>query len=157
MTVHKIYKAQITAFGPSAVVITTAFQNAGGYYKGESFCVFPEPHTDRAFTEIKFDQKTFVGSPVQLTDEFMLEEALGQAKIDLALHLQDRYSMNEFLLPPGDLGLELVDIQFLVHLWVRGAGEFLREIRNKTKCDDLRLALEPLFKLPALTSKKMAD
>ena len=154
---YKIYRGQITAFGPSAVVITTAFQNAGGYYKGESFCVFPEPHPERAFTEIKFDQKTFVGSPVQLTDEFMLEEAFGQAKIDLALHLQDQYSVNEFLLPPGDLRLELVDIQFLVHLWVRGAGEFLREIRNKTKCDDLRLALEPLFKLPALTSNKMAD
>ena len=154
---HRFYKAQITPFGPYAVVITTAFQNAGGYYKGESFCVFPEPHPGRAFTEIKFDQKTFAGSPIVLTDEFMLEEALGQAKIDLALHIQDQYSGKEFLLPPGELRLELVDIQFLVHLRVRGAGEFLWDIQNKTNCDDLQKVLEPLFKLPTLTRNRMSD
>jgi hypothetical protein len=154
---HKFYKAQITAFGSPAAVITTAFQNAGGYYKGESFCVFPEPHPGRAFTEIKFDQKAYPGSPIDLSDEFMLDEALGQAKIDLALHLQDQYSGKEFLLPPGELRLDEVDIQFLVHLRVRGHGEFLSEIQNKTKCDDLRQVLEPLFKLPTLTRNKIGD
>ena len=68
---HKFYKAQITAFGSPAIVITTAFQNAGGYYKGESFCVFPEPYPGRAFTEIKFDRKDYPGSPIDLSDEFM--------------------------------------------------------------------------------------
>lgn len=154
---HRFYRAQITPFGPSAVVITTAFQNAGGYYKGESFCIFPEPHSGRAFTEIKFDQKTFSESPIALTDEFMLEEALGQAKIDLALHIQEQYSGKEFLLPPGELRLEQVDVQFLVHLRVRGAGEFLWDIQNKTKCDDLQKVLEPLFKLPTLTRNRMSD
>ena len=154
---HRFYRAQITPFGPSAVVITTAFQNAGGYYKGESFCIFPEPHSGRAFTEIKFDQKTFAESPIALTDEFMLEEALGQAKIDLALHIQEQYSGKEFLLPPGELRLEQVDVQFLVHLRVRGAGEFLWDIQNKTKCDDLQKVLEPLFKLPTLTRNRMSD
>lgn len=154
---HRFYRAQITPFGPSAVVITTAFQNAGGYYKGESFCIFPEPHPGRAFTEIKFDQKTFAESPIALTDEFMLEEALGQAKIDLALHIQEQYSGKEFLLPPGELRLEQVDVQFLVHLRVRGAGEFLWDIQNKTKCDDLQKVLESLFKLPTLTRNRMSD
>lgn len=154
---HRFYRAQITPFGPSAVVITTAFQNAGGYYKGESFCIFPEPHPGRAFTEIKFDQKTFAESPIALTDEFMLEEALGQAKIDLALHIQEQYSGKEFLLPPGELRLEQVDVQFLVHLRVRGAGEFLWDIQNKTKCDDLQKVLEPLFKLPTLTRNRISD
>ncbi len=154
---HRFYKTQFIPFGPPAVVITTAFQNAGGYHKGESFCIFPEPHPGRAFTEIKFDQKTFSGSPIALTDEFMLEEALGQAKVDLALHIQDKYSGTEFLLPPGELRLDLVDIQFLVQLRVRGAGEFLWDIQNKTNCDDLQKVLEPLFKLPTLTRNRMSD
>ncbi|QKS28111.1 MAG: hypothetical protein HT579_03615 [Candidatus Accumulibacter similis] len=154
---HRFYRAQITPFGPSAVVITTAFQNAGGYYKGESFCIFPEPHPGRAFTEIKFDQKTFAESPIALTDEFMLEEALGQAKIDLALHIQEQYSGKEFLLPPGELRLEQVNVQFLVHLRVQGAGDFLWDIQNKTKCYDLQKVLEPLFKLPTLTRNRMSD
>jgi len=151
---YKLYKAQITAFGPPAFVITTAFQNAGGYYKGESFCVFPDPHPDRAFIEIKFDHKTYPDSPVDITVEFMLEEALGQAKIDIAQHLESQYSGKEFLVP-GELRLEEVGIQFLVHLQVRGTGEFLWEIQNKTKCDDLRKVLEPLFKLPTLTRNKI--
>jgi hypothetical protein len=71
--------------------------------------------------------------------------------------LQDQYSEKEFLLPPGELRLDEVDIQFLVHLRVRGAGEFLWEIQNKTKCDDLRQVLEPLFKLPTLTRNEMGD
>lgn len=152
---HKLYKAQITTFGPPAVVITTGFQNAGGYYKGESFCVFPEPHPGRAFTEIKFAQKALPGAPVALNDEFMLEEALGQAKIDIAQHLETQYSGKELLVPPGERRLEEVGIQFLVHLQVRGAGDFLWEIQNKTKCDDLRQTLEPLFKLPTLTLNKI--
>lgn len=154
---HRFYKAQITPFGPYAVVITTAFQNAGGYYKGESFCVFPEPHPGRVFTEIKFDQKTFVGSPISLTDEFILEETLGQASIDLGQHIQDQYLRREFLLPPGEIRLEPIDIRFLVHLRVRGAGEFLCDIQSKTNCDDLREVLEPISKLPTLTCSRMSD
>jgi hypothetical protein len=85
--VHKIFKAQITAFGSQAVVIVTAFQNPGGYYKGESFCAFPAPYPGQAYTETKFDHKTLPGSTVDLNNEFMLEESLGQANIDIAEHL----------------------------------------------------------------------
>lgn len=154
---HKFYKAKFTAFGPPAVVITTAFRNSGGYFKGESFCVFPAPHPSRAFIEVKFDHKAFNDSLVDLTDEFMMEEALAQANIDLGLHVQDHYSGKELLLAPGGFRLEEVDILFLVHLRVRGAGEFLWDIQNITNCCDLREALEPLFRLPTLTRNKICD
>ena len=150
-----MFKAQITSFGPQAVVIVTAFQNAGGYYKGESFCVFPEPHPSHAFTELKFDHKTFPGSPVDLTNEFMLEEALGQAKIDIAEHLESQYSGNKFMVSLGELRLTEAGIEFFVHQRVRGVGDFLWDIQNKTQCEDLRQALEPPFKLPTLTRTKI--
>lgn len=61
---HRIYKLQITAFGPLAVIIVTAFRNAGGYYKCESFCAFPSPHPGQAFNELTFDHKSFPESSV---------------------------------------------------------------------------------------------
>ena len=136
-------------------MIVTAFQNAGGYFKAESFCVFPAPHPGHAFTEIKFDHKTFPGSTVELSNEFMLEEALGQAKIDIAQHLECQYSGKEFMVPLGELRLTEAGIEFLVHRCVRGVGEFLWDIQNKTQCEDLRQALEPLLKLPTLTRTKI--
>lgn len=152
---HKIFKVQITAFGPEVIVIVTAFQNAGGYFKAESFCVFPEPHPGHAFTEIRFDYKSFSGSPVELTNEFMLEEALGQAKIDIAQHLESQYSGREFMAPLGDLRLIEAGIELLVHRCVRGTGDFLCDIQNRTNCEDLRADLEPLFKLPTLKTTKI--
>lgn len=152
---HKIFKVQITAFGPEVIVIVTAFQNAGGYFKAESFCVFPEPHPGNAFTEIRFDHKTFLDSPVELTDEFMLEEALGQAKFDIAQNLESYYSGKELMAPLGDLRLKEAGIELLVHRCVRGAGDFLWDIQHKTGCEDLRSALEPLLKLPTLKTTKI--
>lgn len=152
---HKIFKVQITAFGPEVIVIVTSFQNPGGYFKAESFCVFPEPHPGHAFTEIRFDHKTFLDSPVELTDEFMLEEALGQAKIDIAQHLESQYSGREFMVPLGDLRLIKTGIELLVHRFVRGTGDFLWDIQNRTNCEDLRAALEPLFNLPTLKATKI--
>ena len=152
---HKIFKVQITAFGPEVIVIVTALQNAGGYFKAESFCVFPEPHPGHAFTEIRFDQKSFSGSPVELTNEFMLEEALGQAKIDIAQHLESHYSGKELMAPLGDLRLKEAGIELLVHRFVRGTGDFLWDIQNRTNCEDLRSALEPLLKLPTLKTTKI--
>lgn len=43
VVMHKFCKTQFTVLGPQAVA-TTALQNAARYFKGESFCVFPEPH-----------------------------------------------------------------------------------------------------------------
>lgn len=152
---HKIFKVQITAFGPEVIVIVTAFQNGGGYFKAESFCVFPEPHPGHAFTEIRFDHKTFLESSVELTDEFMLQEALGQAKIDIAQHLESHYSGKELMAPLGDLRLKEAGIELLVHRCVRGTADFLWAIQHKTGCEDLRSALEPLFNLPTLKTTKI--
>ncbi len=154
---HMLYKVRITPFGPPAVVITTAFKNPGGYYKGESFSIFPEPHPGRVFTGIGFRQKTFEDSPITLTEEFMLDEALEQAKIDLTSYIQERYCGKEFPLLTGDLRFEPVNAQFLVHLHIRGAGEFLWDVENKTNCDDLKKAIGSVFNTPKLIQHRIID
>lgn len=152
---HKIYKAQITRFGDPIVVIVTAFQNSGGYYKAESFCAFPPPHEGKAFNALRFEPKSFADSPIELNEEFMLEEALGQVRIDIAQHIEKNYSGREFLLSPGDLNIQDVDIGFLAHLHVRQSAGFLWDIQNKTDCADLRQTLEPIFNLPTISRRPL--
>nr|WP_281771003.1 hypothetical protein [Lautropia mirabilis] len=87
----------------------------------------------------------------------MLEEALEQARVCLKRHIENQCLGKEILLSSGELGFDLVDIMFLVRLWVRGSGEFLLGIQNKTRCDGLREELEPIFKLPKLICKEIGD
>lgn len=153
---HKFYKVKVTRFGPLGLVITTAFQKVGGYY-GEVFCVFPDPHSGQEFKIIKADRMLFASAPIAMTEEFMLEEALGQARVDFVQHIQDKYVGKEFLLSPGDLGFDLIDFNYLVHLWVRGDGDFLLNIQYKTNCDDLRGVLLPILKMPKLTRNVIGE
>ena len=121
------------------------------------FCIFPDANMKMESKIIKFGWWPSKGVPFDLTEEFMLEEALGQAIACITRHIQNQYSGKETLLSSGELGLELADIMFLVRLWVRGSGEFLLDIQNKTRCGGLREELEPIFNLPKLICTEIGD
>lgn len=148
---HKVYAAQITKFGPPAVVVVAAFQNAGGYFKAESFCKFPAPHDEQSHQSFRFDQKSFQDTPVKLDDDFMLDEALAQARIDIGLHIEKHFSTKAFLIPQNELQLKEVGVRHLIHLHVRGEAGFLSDIRNKTNCEELRAEIELIQALPPIS------
>lgn len=152
---YKLYKAQITKFGPPATVIVTVSKKRGGYYKSESFCIFPEPHAEKAFKGLEFDKRSFEVSPVELDEDFMLEEALGQARIDIALHIENHYSQKSFLIPDGEPRIEEVDTAYLVHLRVKESAEFLQDICEKTDCDELRELILPITGLPTIKRREL--
>lgn len=151
----KIYRANVRVSVEPIVVIVSSFKNHGGYFKGESFCVFSKPDLGHVFTEIKFDQKSFEDSPIELTEEFMLEEAIGQAKIDIAQKLESQSQANGHTLQVSEIVLSDVGIAFLVHLSVRGSVSFLYSVIQKTSCNELREALSPLLNLPKLTRNRI--
>lgn len=153
---YRVYSAQVTRFGKPAVVITTSFRKSGKFY-GEMFCIFLDANIKMESKIINFGWRPSDGASVALTEEFMLEEALEQARVCLKRHIENQCLGKEILLSSGELGFDLVDIMFLVRLWVRGSGEFLLGIQNKTRCDGLREELEPIFKLPKLICKEIGD
>ena len=138
---YKFYSAQITQFGAPAVVVVDAFKNAGGYFKAESFCVFPSPHAEKVFNEIRFEAKSFENSPVELNEDFMLKEALAQSRIDIALHIEKHYSGKTFLIPQGELQLLEVELPNM--------ADFLEDISDKTSCEELRTAIKPHLQFPS--------
>lgn len=148
---HKIYTAQITRFGSPAIILVTAFKNSGGYFKAESFSVFPAPHAENVFQSLRFEKQSFEGSPIELNESFMLEEALAQARIDIALHIEKHYSDKSFLIPSGELQLKESDVALLVHLRVRETADYLWDIKDRTDCEELRAIIEPIMALPAIS------
>ena len=150
---HKILTAQITRFGPPAIAVVAAYTNSGGYFKAESFCVFPEHHAENIFQALRFDKRSFDDSPVELNDTFMLDEALAQARLDIGLYVQKHYADKPFLISVGELELKEADVSLLAHLLVRETANFLWDIQNKTECQALRDAIEPILTLPIISRR----
>lgn len=153
---YRVYSAQAPWFGKPAVVITTSFRKSGKFY-GEMFCIFLDANLKMESKIIDFGWWPSDVASFALTEEFVLEEALEQARVCFKRHIQNQCLGKENLMSPGELGFDLVDIMFLVHLWVRDSGKFLLDIQNKTRCDGLQEELRPIFRLPKLTCTEIVD
>lgn len=154
MPQFKIYAAEITQLGPAGVAIIAAFANPGGYPRAESFLLIPDEKT--IFSQLlQFDVKSFKDSPVELTEDFMLGEALQQAKIDLGLYLQQCHHAGGYPPPPNSPNILPDTINLLVHVWIRGTCPHLGEVYNKSEYEPLRDAIRPILNLPVIKRKKL--
>ncbi|WP_323847443.1 hypothetical protein [Microbulbifer magnicolonia] len=147
---YKIYAAEIKRVGQPGIIITTAYKNAGGYPRAESFFIVPQQDAHNKFNKLTFDVQSFESSPVTLDEEFMLKEALNQAQIDLALFIETYYEKCPQLIPPNVPNTTESNINLLVHTWVRGAGDSLKDVYQKTEYEPLREALRPIIPLPTM-------
>lgn len=152
---YKIYAAEVQRLGPPAVIITTAFENAGGYHRAECFLVVPGESSLISAIQLKFPVKSFEGTPVTLDQEFMHEEALNQAKIDLCSYLENRYKESPELIPPGAPNVTESSLGLLMHTWVRGNGQALTEILGRTEVESLRDAIHPILNAPQISRESL--
>lgn len=143
MSQYKIYSMEVTQPGPVGVIITTSFFNPGGYPRAEYFLLLPDKQT--LFSQkLHFDVKSFKNSPVALTEEFMLDEALQQAKLDLGLHLNNLAHSGGH--PPPNVMED--NIGLLVHVWIKGTCPHLRQVHQKSEYEPLRDAILPILSVP---------
>ena len=154
MAQFKIYVAEVTQLGPVGVLITSAFTNACGYPRAESFLLIPDQKTIIS-QKLRFDVTSFKDSPVELTEGFMLEEASQQGKIDLGLYLQERQDADGYSPPPNSPNVLEDNINLLVHVWVRRTCPHLVEVYKRTECEQLKDAMSPILKLPIMEREKL--
>jgi hypothetical protein len=151
---YRFYSAQVSKIGSRTIIVTSAFANAGGYPRAECFIVIPGRDVVTMFYRLSFDVLSFESSPVNLDEEFMFEQALSQAEIDLSTYIEQRYSKYPQLAPEHP-EIKQTDLRFLVSSWVNGLGSALHDVYDKTEHDELRNALKPLLGLPAIDVKKI--
>jgi len=153
MAKYQIFSAKTSRFGELSIVIVTAFFNPGGYPLGESFLLVPDDKEPIFAKSLRFVVKSFPDSPIELNEDFMLEEALGQARINLANYIEDKAkSLGEIdiseLIKPAD-------VKLLVHLSVTGACKHLVEVYRQTECEPLREFLRPILELPNISIRDL--
>lgn len=155
MSQYKVYAADLNIYGTVGVVITSAYQNAGGYHKAESFVLIPGNDGALFPRKLSFEVKSFEGSPIELNEELMLEAALEHAKIDLASYLesQDKEGGLMGLLEAPKLLEDNKNL--LVHIWLRGRANQLNEVYKKTECDELKEYIGVILKLPIISSEEL--
>jgi hypothetical protein len=154
MAKYEICSAKISRFGETGVGICTSYLNASGYPRAESFFLIPDEKETMRAIRLRFDVKSFDDSPIELTEDFMLEQALGQLNIDLVHYLDDTHKNFSEMLDRSDL-IQTRDIKFLVHVWVRGTCKRLQEVYSMTECDPLRNALRPILNLPTISRRPL--
>lgn len=148
--IYKIFKVQITQYGPPATLIVTTSSDRGGPIKSESYCVFPEPHPGKSFSALRFDRPLPHVIPIEPNHDFVFDEVIGQARIDIARHIENHYPDKSVLAHNGEVKLQEVDSSYLVYLWVRRSASFLAEVCTRTSCEALRELILPILALPTV-------
>lgn len=154
MPKHKLFSAEVRRFGEPAIIITTAYFNPGGYPRAEAFVLIPDNAKTLIANRLSFDVKSFAESPVQLNEELMLSEALGQARIDLLLYLQKNVE-EATSLPLGAPMILDTNVNALVGAQFRGTLPQLADVRSKTELQELQELLGLLLKLPKIDKKAL--
>lgn len=145
---NKFYRVRITRFGSPAFVITNNFKENDYFYR-EVICVFPggREATHDLFLD---DGESFEGVPVALLEDFALKEGVRVSKIIFDEYIQKKYLGKEPLLHPDGYRFDLIEVGDFVRLLNLMAGargfELLLEIREKTRCCELRATLDPVLK-----------
>lgn len=149
----EIYQVKLTQFGEPAYVFLTAYHNPGGFLRAETFCVFPAPNLTTTANRLKCEFRHFEDCATEFNMAMMLELAMDEAQIVIKEHLSTYYSGMQGLFSKEQGSIIKVDLKPLARLQLRGSLDFAVEIARNTECDELRLELQQIMKLPIVTSK----
>lgn len=152
MATFKVFDAEVLPFGEVAVIVTTAWFNAGGYPKAEAFLILPDEKHTVVANKLAFDAKTFEDSPLTLDENYMLDEALNQALIDLRLYIADFAQRKQIQLPFSTPPVVPHNWNHLAYLWARGKhAEALKTIKDKTEVIDLAEKIQVAMSISPVT------
>ena len=154
MPTFKIHSAEVRRYGEPAIIITTADSTNARWWHAEYFVLIPDEANTLIAQTLDFEVNAFAGTPLVLNEEFVLTEALGQARIDLNLYLQQHASKNEFVLATGTAIVES-NINALLVPCMRGTFPQIDAVHSKTKSGPLADAIRPLRNLPKVIKGKL--
>lgn len=156
MSSHKIYAVE--HLGPSFApfIVTTAFQNAGGYYRGEWFLVFQEEKDSFFGQSCRFNCKSFPEGITTLDEAFVHQEMLARAKRRLRVYIFENKLANGLGVQRWNPSLAIPESDPFAQLWVRNAcREQLTKMFHATECDELRDAIHSVSSLDPYESKDL--
>lgn len=153
MPQYKIFSAEVRRFGEPAIIITTAYTNPGGYPRAEYFVLVPDDKHTLLGAQLSFDVKSFKDSPIELNEQLMLDEAMGQARLVLGSYLHKQMEGGA-LVPLGGPAIVASNQNALVAGQFHGTFPQLAQVPGMTQLDELKQLLAWVLKLPKITRKE---
>lgn len=151
MPQHKLYAIEPWDTLAIPFIVTTAYQNLGGYPKAEWFLAVPDSDCTFFARRIRFNIKNFPAGEVELDEAFMLREAFEQAKSQLRVHLAKINVRRNFHVEPSTLIIREENEDFFVHCWVRNiCKDQIANIAQKTEHEPLANFLNWVIDLPQI-------
>lgn len=150
MPSFKIHSAEVRRYGEPAIIITTADNFNARLWRSEYYVLIPDdPDEANALIarRLDFEVEAFQDSPIVLNEEFVLNEALVQARIDLNLYLRQHADQDKFIVLKTPTVVES-DINALIGPRMRGTFPQIEDVYRKTRSSTLENALKPLGYLP---------
>ena len=152
----RIYLADPLGLADIPFIVTAAYTNAAGQPRAEWFLVIPENKGLLFSQRSTLDQDSFPDSRIKFDEEFMLAEALEQAKLRLRRYILENKGSNAPLLLATATGVQPGDQNHLAKLWMRGSCcGCLSEMRAKSKCPALIDTLVWIHGLPMLATQDL--
>ncbi|SAL52747.1 hypothetical protein [Caballeronia concitans] len=150
MATFKVFDAEVLPLGEAAVIITTAWldnESPGG----EAFLILPEKDHPLVAHGIAFDAKSFADSSVTLDENFILNEALNQALIDLRIYIADFAQKRQIPLPLSGPAVVEHPWTHLIQLWLRGKHtKALQTIMKDSQAQELSEKLKVATNIPPI-------
>ena len=152
----RIHQADPLGLADIPFIVTSAYTNAAGLPRAEWFLVIPENKGILFSQRNKLDLNSFPEGHIKFDEEFMLNEALDQAKLRLRRYIQESKGSEASLLLATATNVQVSDINHLVRLWMRGSCcGCLSEMRAKSECAVLVDTLVWIHGLPMLATQDL--
>ena len=152
MDQFEVYTSEIIAGASSPTVVIAAGYTSTDEWYGEYFILIPDQECTFYRKRISCDAKKIQKEILNINLQYMLGEALDQARMQLSTHLRSLYEKRghqQFVMEPS--GLVKGDKKQLIALWMRNqCTDELKLMSQNTKSRPLKEFLEAIQGLPSL-------
>ena len=149
MAIFKVFQIEPLGSASVPMLVTTAFTNAGGYFKAEFFLAVPDDDCFFQAQRFAFAEKCFRAGGRELNEEFMLRLAYRRAMLALFAFVRGAGQKYGPELYPRRPEILEDDRELLLHYWIAGScTDHLVQIERRTECEDLQEYIKWVLTLP---------
>ncbi len=153
---YRIHLASSLGLVDTPFIVTSVYATPAGLPRAEWFLVIPEGKGVLFSQRNKLDLNSFPDNRMAFDEEWLLNDALDQARLRLRRYILENKGNFAQILLANPFEIQPGDDNHLVRLWMHGSYcGCLSEIRAKSGCEPLVETLVWIHGLPMLTSSDL--
>jgi hypothetical protein len=153
---YKLYLIEPIGLATVPFIVTTAYTNPGGYFKGEYFLAIPDQEGFLRAQRFRFNQKSFDIKQATLDENFVLKLVYQRGYGELIKFSRTAAQKHGVALYPRRPEVIETDSDLILSYWMAGTHvKHLSDIGQKTECTELRDHIEWVLTLPDVDKRDL--